>query len=61
MLLVLKSWYVSRYTSTFTKEPRKDVDLQPTQRESQMRMQAVRIANTHRVEFLLLSTVTWEQ
>ena len=38
----------------------KDGDLQLTQQESPMRVQAVKIARTHRVEFLLLSTVTWK-
>ena len=38
----------------------KDGDLQLTQQESPMRVQTVKIARIHRVEFLLLSTVTWK-
>ena len=44
-----------------TKTPRKIGDLLPTWRESQTKMQALRITDTHRAEFLLQSTVTWEQ
>ena len=38
----------------------KDGDLQLTQQASPMSVQAVKIARTHPVEFLLLSTITWK-
>ena len=41
--------------------PRMDGGLQPTQRESPIKQQAVRIVSTHQEEFLLQSTATWEQ
>ena len=49
------------WRSSSIKKRSKDGYLQPKQQESPMRMQAVKIASTNRVEFLLLSIVTWEQ